>query len=180
MMHDSFMSTVSIFHSTNFIIADKSKFSFVGSIPEAMFRFVAAASKILEASRKLPVSGFRPLTDEMRAILAEVDKPKKGGKKKTAKEGPWTLATTLKKWNTKPRSSTPVPPPTKKRKVKKSARRTISPTPSESEHLQSNIQSDVRIEVDDPVQNEDIAATSILSFRSLFLQTQRYTFLIAI
>ena len=59
------MPAISIFHTTNFIIADSLKFLFVGSILEAMFRSVPVASKILEAYRKLPVSGFRPLTDEI-------------------------------------------------------------------------------------------------------------------
>ena len=76
------------------------------------------------------------------------------------KEDPSTAAATPKKRKTKVGSSAPIPPPTKKRKVKKSVCRTFSPTPSESEHSQSHIQSDVRIEVDDSVQNEDTAATS--------------------
>lgn len=81
------------------------RFSFVGSIPEVMFRDVPVASKILEGYRKILVLGFRPLTPEMQSIIAEVDKPKKGGqkgskkgeKKQSAKEGPSEPANTPKK-----------------------------------------------------------------------------------
>ena len=110
-----------------------------------MFRSVLAASKILEAYRKIPVLGFHPLTDEMREILAEADKPKKGGKQKTAKEGTSTTVVTPKKQKAKAGSSAATPPPTQKRKVKKAARKAKSPTPIESEHSQSDTQSDARI-----------------------------------
>ena len=132
------MSTIPILHTTKFIIAGKSKFLFVGSIPEAMFCIIPAASKILEAYRKLPVSTFRPLTGEMREIIAEADKPKKGGKKKTTKECPSTVAATSKKRKTKVGSSAPVPPPIKKLKTKKV----------------------VRLEVEEPIQHEDTDAIS--------------------
>lgn len=77
LMQDSFMYAISLFHTTNMIIAYNSKFSFVGSIPEAMFRDDPAASKILKAYRKLPVSRFHLLTPWMKSIINEADKPKK-------------------------------------------------------------------------------------------------------
>ena len=77
-MMDALLSTVSTFHTTGIILADNSKFSFVGSIPEAMFRDVSATSKILEGFRKLAPSVFHTITLEMQVILTEVDKPKKG------------------------------------------------------------------------------------------------------
>ncbi|CAI9298331.1 unnamed protein product [Lactuca saligna] len=46
-----------------------------------MFRDVPGSSKILERYRKLNASGFRPLTLEMQAIIAEPEKPKKVGQK---------------------------------------------------------------------------------------------------
>lgn len=58
-------------------MADNSKFSFIDSIPEAMFRDVPASSKILEGYRKLTHSGFRPLTLEMQATIDEADELKK-------------------------------------------------------------------------------------------------------
>ncbi|CAI9291697.1 unnamed protein product [Lactuca saligna] len=79
-------SDCAIFHTTHIIIPNNSKFSFVGFIPKAVFRDVPAATKILEAYRKLQFSGFYPLTDDMQTILEEDNKPKKGGKKKVAKE----------------------------------------------------------------------------------------------
>lgn len=102
MMTYALLSTVSTFHTIGIIVANNSKFSFVGSIPKAMFRDVPTASKILEGFRKLAPSGFRTVTPEMQPILAEVDKPKKGGKKgkkkgekkKGVQEGPSTQAQT--------------------------------------------------------------------------------------
>ncbi|CAI9288598.1 unnamed protein product [Lactuca saligna] len=41
------------------------------------------ASKILEAYREISSSGLRPLTQEIQSIIAEADKPKKGGQKAT-------------------------------------------------------------------------------------------------
>lgn len=72
------MSAFSIFHTTNIILYDNSNYSFVRSSPEAMFCDVPTASKILEAYRKLPVLGFHPLTLEMKSIIDEADKTKKG------------------------------------------------------------------------------------------------------
>ncbi|CAI9260924.1 unnamed protein product [Lactuca saligna] len=63
------------------ILVDNSKFSFVGSILDAMFRDVPVARNILEAYQKLPVSRFRPLTPEMQSIIVEAYKPKKRGQK---------------------------------------------------------------------------------------------------
>ncbi|CAI9267847.1 unnamed protein product [Lactuca saligna] len=125
-MQDSFMYAILIFHTTNFIIADNCKLSFVGFILEAIFRAVPTASKILEAYRKPPISGFCPLTDEMRAILEEADKPKKEERRKMRK---------------------------------KATRKPRSPTPSESERSQSNTQLDILIEVDEPIQTQETAAT---------------------
>lgn len=69
------------------------------------FRDVPPSSTILEGYRKLTPSGPRELTEEMQLILAEADKPKKGGK--GAKKGG-------KKTTDKDGSSTTVKPPTKK------------------------------------------------------------------
>lgn len=63
-MKDALAFSVSNFHTTRIIVADKSKFSFIGSIPEVMFRNVPASSKILEGFRKLTPSAFHPLTSE--------------------------------------------------------------------------------------------------------------------
>lgn len=75
------MSSISYLHTTNIILADNYKFWFVGSILEATFRDIPAASKILEAYMKLPVSGFCSLMPDMQLIIDEADKLKKGGQK---------------------------------------------------------------------------------------------------
>lgn len=82
------MDEIQIFHTTNIILADTSKFSFIGSIPESMLRDVTAASDVLQNYRTLPVSGFLPMTREFQKILDKADKPKKGGKKRVAKVSP--------------------------------------------------------------------------------------------
>ncbi|CAI9296931.1 unnamed protein product [Lactuca saligna] len=81
------------------IMVDRSKFSFIGSIPEVMFRDVPPTSKILEGYRAPTPSGPHPLSDEFQEILAEADKAKKGGRgskkatqKDTAKEGPFEVS----------------------------------------------------------------------------------------
>ncbi|CAI9280388.1 unnamed protein product [Lactuca saligna] len=123
-----------------------------------MFRDVPAARKILEGYRKLTPSGFRPLILEFQAILADADKPKKGdkgvkkgGKKSTDKEG----------------SSATAKPPTKKRKPpapssiaapkrqKQPTRKRKCPIPSESEGLDSETESDIQIEEDQPIHSEE-------------------------
>lgn len=86
-MKDSLMVAILIFHMTNITLAENSKFYFIGSIPEVMFRDVPVASKVLEAYRKIPVFGFRPLTDEIRKSIEEADKPKKRGTEKGTKVG---------------------------------------------------------------------------------------------
>lgn len=47
-----------------------------------MFRDVPVASKILKGYWKIPVTGLRPLTPEMKAIIYEADKTKNGGSKR--------------------------------------------------------------------------------------------------
>ncbi|CAI9303570.1 unnamed protein product [Lactuca saligna] len=56
-------------------------------IPEVMLRDIPTPSKTLQAYRSFPLSGFRPLTNDMRKVLEEADKPKMGGKKKGMKVG---------------------------------------------------------------------------------------------
>ena len=80
MIKDSLKSSISTFHTTKIIISDNSKFTFVGSITETMFRSVPAASKILEEYKKLPSSGARTITPEMHTEIEEADKVKKRGK----------------------------------------------------------------------------------------------------
>ncbi|CAI9276629.1 unnamed protein product [Lactuca saligna] len=107
---------------------------------------------------KLTASGFCPLTPQMQALIAEVDKPKMGGqkgskmgeKKTTDKEGPSATvkSTTKRKTKTVPSTSSP-------KKRKQPARKRKSPTPSESESLESESQSVDRNEQEPPIRNEE-------------------------
>ncbi|CAI9302447.1 unnamed protein product [Lactuca saligna] len=134
------MSKVSIFHTTGIIVADSSKFAFIDSIPEAKLRDVPPASKVLKGYYTFPASDFRTLTPEMQSIIDEADKPKKGGNKGGNK-------------GRKEKEDMEVAP--KKRELKRAARKTKSPTPSESEHSQSDTQSNVRNEEEQPICNEE-------------------------
>lgn len=80
-MHNTLIASIATFLTTAIIISNSSKFSFIGSIPEAMFRDVPPSSKLLEGYRKLTPSGPRELTDEMQAILTDAVEPKKMGGK---------------------------------------------------------------------------------------------------
>ena len=64
-MEDSLMSSIARFRTTKIIVADNSKFSFMGSIPESMYRCVFGARKIIGEYKKLQGSGPRVITPEM-------------------------------------------------------------------------------------------------------------------
>ncbi|CAI9284233.1 unnamed protein product [Lactuca saligna] len=72
------------------------KFAFIGSIPESMLRYIPTTSEVIQAYRSVSHSGPRPMTDEIRKVLDEVDKPKNGGKQK-GKVGPYKPVQTPKK-----------------------------------------------------------------------------------
>ncbi|CAH1453977.1 unnamed protein product [Lactuca virosa] len=126
-----------------------------------MFCDVPPTSKILEGYHALTPSGPRPLTDEFQSILAEADKPKKGGKGSKRH---------TKKDSTKERPSMAPKPPSQKRKapttstatpkrIKQPARSRKSPTPtpsqSKDENSDSDTESEIRIEEDPHVRNEE-------------------------
>nr|KAJ0212498.1 hypothetical protein LSAT_V11C400221470 [Lactuca sativa] len=147
LMSDALMASIATLHTTSIIMADRSKFSFVDLIPEAMFRDVPPSGKILEGCRSLTPSGCRPLTDEFQAILAEADKTKKGGrgskkaaKKDTGKEGP---------------SEAAKPPSKKKQPAKRRKSLTPSSSQSEGDNSESNTKSKIRIKEDPPIHNEE-------------------------
>lgn len=119
------MDSIQIIQTTNIILVDNPKFNFTGSLPEAMLRDIPASSEILQAYHSLSLSGFCPLTDEMRKVLEEVDKPQNGGKKKGIKFGPFETTHPPKKCGKQEpevEPSTPTKAPNRKR-VKKMDRR---------------------------------------------------------
>ncbi|XP_023747862.2 uncharacterized protein LOC111896073 [Lactuca sativa] len=88
-MADSLLSSITTFHTTKIIVTDPSKFSFIGSIPEAMLSRISVSSNVLQQYRKHPSVGPRELTPAMLRSTEEADKPAKRGKKpETRKEGP--------------------------------------------------------------------------------------------
>ncbi|XP_023754465.1 uncharacterized protein LOC111902886 [Lactuca sativa] len=112
-------------------MADPTKFLHKGSILETMYRSVSQESKLISDYKLLPPKSPRKLTLEMQVALDEVEKPAKRGKKavvkKEATEEPSSKPTKSKKRKTdKGDSSTP-------KKVKKMARRKLTPSPSPSE-----------------------------------------------
>ncbi|CAI9282322.1 unnamed protein product [Lactuca saligna] len=127
-MQDALSFSVSTFHTTGIIVANTSKFSFIGSIPEVMFWEVPASTIILDRFHKLTPSGFRPLTPEMKETLDAADKLKKGGK--GSNKG------------------------VKKRRKQPSHKRK-TPTPSPIEALDSETESDIRIDDNQPIRNEE-------------------------
>ncbi|XP_052627717.1 uncharacterized protein LOC128134244 [Lactuca sativa] len=89
LMADSLLSSIATFHTTKIIVTDPTKFSFIGSIPEALLGRIAALSNVLQQYRKRPSVGPRELTPTMIRFIEEADKPTKRGKKpETQKEGP--------------------------------------------------------------------------------------------
>ncbi|XP_052621069.1 pectinesterase inhibitor 10-like [Lactuca sativa] len=88
-MADSLLSSIATFHTTKIIVTDPTKFSFIGSIPEAMLGRISTSSNILQQYRKRPSAGPRKLTPAMILSIEEYDKPAKRVKKPDAqKEGP--------------------------------------------------------------------------------------------
>ncbi|CAI9293870.1 unnamed protein product [Lactuca saligna] len=160
-MQDILAFTISTLHTTWIIVADASKFSFIGSILEVMFRDVPASSKILEGFRKPTPSGFRPLTPYMQAAIDVVDKPKKGGKgskkgekKIVTKEGPSGATKPSSKKRKAPAASFASTP----KRRKHPARKRKTPTPSAREESDFETDSNVRIEETQLVRNEEPTA----------------------
>ena len=74
------IAAILVFHTSNVIVSDSSRFVFIESIPETMLRYVPADSEVIKEYRRQLASSPRRLTVEMRKALEEVDKPNKGGK----------------------------------------------------------------------------------------------------
>lgn len=81
-MQDSHMAEFLTLHTTTFVMLDPRNFEFVGSIPEALLKKVLLDNAIIRAYRKMPSSGVRPIPTELKKIIYEGDKPKRGGKRK--------------------------------------------------------------------------------------------------
>ncbi|CAI9278326.1 unnamed protein product [Lactuca saligna] len=160
-MSDALISSIATLHTNNIIVANRSKFSFIVSIPDVMFRDVPPSSKILEGYRALTPSGPHPLFDEFQFILAEADKAKKGGrgskkknKKVTTKEGASEAEKSPSKKRKAPATST-VAPKRRKQPARKRKSPTSSPSHSEGEDSDSETESNICIEQDPIVHNKE-------------------------
>lgn len=58
----SIIAAILVFHTSNIILSDSSRFTFIGSIPEAMLRNISVDSEVINAYRRQRASGARPLT----------------------------------------------------------------------------------------------------------------------
>nr|KAJ0210234.1 hypothetical protein LSAT_V11C400205970 [Lactuca sativa] len=85
-MADSLLSSIATFHTTKIIVTDPTKFSFIGSIPEAMLGRISASSNVLQQYRKHPSAGPRELTAAMIRSTEEVTSQPKGVQPKKQKK----------------------------------------------------------------------------------------------
>lgn len=131
-MDDSVMAEIPILHTSNIIVSDPTKFSFIGSFPEAMLLNVPANNLIVNEYLKKAASSVHPMPEDLRKAIEEGVKLKRGGKRKD-----------------KANSFESIQGP--KKKVKKAARKTRSPSPVQ-EPSESRTHSDVR--ENDPVHDE--------------------------
>ncbi|KAL7598604.1 pollen-specific leucine-rich repeat extensin-like protein 2 [Lactuca sativa] len=136
-MVDSLMSSITTFHMMKIIIFDPSKFIFLGSVSESMYRCVSTKSKWMNEYKKLPPSAPLQLTLEMQNSLEATDKPAKQGKKPDRKgenkAAPWAP---------------------KKRKTKKKAHKPKAPSSSDSDYVPSDPQPEPESGDDDVSQHE--------------------------
>ena len=61
----SVIATIPIFHTSNVIVSDSSRFTFIGSIAESMLRNVPADSEVIKEYRRQPASSPHRLTAKM-------------------------------------------------------------------------------------------------------------------
>lgn len=69
MTTDSVIIAIPIFHTSNFIVCDRSKFAYVESLPEAMLNYVPVDIELINKYMKMSVSGPRLLTAEMKKAM---------------------------------------------------------------------------------------------------------------
>lgn len=104
-------ASIPILHTSNFIVLDPTKFSFVGSIPEEMLKNVPSDNIVVNEYWKKPTFGVRPMPEDLWMALKEGNKPQKGGNKKSkvgSSEPAATPKKNIKKAAWKPRSPNPI------------------------------------------------------------------------
>ena len=137
-MEDSLMSSITTFQKIKIIVSNATKFQFIGSVPESMYKCVSGESKLMNEYKKLPPTGPRQLIPEMQSSLDVADKPAKWGNKvdqrKGEKEGPSSKAATPKKR----KSEQAAPSAPKKWKIKKKAHKPMVQSSSDLEYVPSD------------------------------------------
>ncbi|CAI9279636.1 unnamed protein product [Lactuca saligna] len=123
-MNDSVIAVIPILQSTTFMMSDPRKFSFFGAILDAILVRVPTDNAIVNAYHKLTIYGVRPMTEKLRKVIDEGNKPKRRGKQK-AKAAPSEVVKTPKK-------------------VKKQARKPRSPYSPAQEDLKLRTDSEIR------------------------------------
>ncbi|XP_052627167.1 uncharacterized protein LOC128133688 [Lactuca sativa] len=132
-MADSLLSSIATFHTMKIIVTDPTKFSYIGSIPEAMLGCISASSNLLQQYRKRPSVGPRDLTPTMLRSIEEADKPARGARSLNRRR--------RDRSQNQPRSRTPkkrktdkvAPSQPQPKKQKKPARRLILQSSSDSD-----------------------------------------------
>lgn len=82
MAENSVMAAIMFLQTSSFVTFDPTKFSFVGSIPEAMLLNDPTDNVIVNEYRKLRVFGVRPMPEDLKKAIEEGAKAKMGGKRK--------------------------------------------------------------------------------------------------
>lgn len=75
MTEGSEIVAILMFHTSNVVVSDSSRFAFFGSITKVKLHTIPPSSEIIVAYHSLPASGPRPLTPEIHKVLEEANKP---------------------------------------------------------------------------------------------------------
>ncbi|XP_052623813.1 flocculation protein FLO11-like [Lactuca sativa] len=128
-MKDAIVASVATFHTKKIIIYDPTKFPHNESIPETVYSYVSAESKVLAEYRKIPPKKLRVLSSDQQATLDAMEKPGNQGKRATTMKGTTEddKSKSRKRKYEKGDSSNP-------KKIKKMAKKSKSPSPSRSEN----------------------------------------------
>ncbi|XP_052625879.1 uncharacterized protein LOC128132917 [Lactuca sativa] len=132
-MADSILSSIATFHTTKISVTDPTKYSFIGSIPEAMLARISTLSNVLQQYMKLPSSGPRELTPAMVRSIEEADKPAKRVKKNDTQMEALSSKPTKGKTPKKRKSDKAATSQAQPKKQKKPARSLILQSSSDSD-----------------------------------------------
>lgn len=81
-MQDSVMAEIPTLQTSKFMMSDPKNFVFIGLIPEEILENVPLDNAIVRVYHKLPSFGVRPMPADIRQLIDESNKMKRGGKRK--------------------------------------------------------------------------------------------------